>query len=291
MKFDRVLNRDGSYNAIRYGVKKAPFSDSYHSLLTITWRKFSLLMLAGYLLINLFFAALYFLCGKEGLQGSSYDDCAQRFLDCFFFSVQTFATIGYGKLVPNSLATNILVTFEALVGLMSVAVSTGLVFSRFSRPTARVIFSNAALITQHLGKPALMFRMANERANQIVDATVNITLIITVATPEGSPFRKVVDLPLQRSRSPIFANSWTVVHLIDEKSPLYGVTKESMIESEMEMIVSLVGTDDIFSQSVHSRFSYTPHEIEWNKVFVDMLHWKDGVLKIELDKIHAVRPI
>ena len=115
MKISRVLNRDGTYNSLRFGMKKTLFNDLYHSLLTISWSKFSLLMTSGYLSLNLVFAVLYFLCGREGLQGSSYDDCAQRFLDCFFFSVQTFATIGYGKLVPNALSTNILVTIEALV--------------------------------------------------------------------------------------------------------------------------------------------------------------------------------
>lgn len=290
--FRRVLNRDGTFNTSRIGVKRRFLSDSYHILLTISWPKCLALFALGYLLTNLLFGSLYYLCGQGAIDGLTNADPFTHFWECFFFSVQTLATIGYGKLAPASLCAHALVTIEALVGLFFLALSTGLFFSRFSRPTARVAMSNRALIYSHNGTPTLFIRIANERTNQIVDASVNVIHVTTITTKEGEIFRKINDLKLVRSRSPIFAATWTVMHPITEDSPLYGLTAERMRETDMEILVSFTGLDDTLNQPVHTRYSYSSDEILTNHRFVDMLGWNDdGSARIDLTKIHETVPV
>ena len=248
-------------------------------------------VLVAYLAINALFGFSYYLCGREAFDGMSAPDGWPRWMECFFFSVQTLGTIGYGKISPIAYSSNLLVTAEALVGLLSLAVVTGLVFSRFSRPTARVVFSNVAIIAPHDGTTSLIFRIANERRSQIVDASVQVSLIRNEKTAEGESFYTFIDMKLERTHSPVFAASWTVVHPIDESSPLYQRTREQLILEEAQIVVSISGIDEIFGQPVRARFSYEVEELVWNHRFVDMLEWKDPQLYIHLDRIHQVEPV
>jgi inward rectifier potassium channel len=287
----RLLNRDGTFNVERKEIPGEIRSDLYHWFLTIPWSGLFAAILGVYLAINLIFACLYVACGPEGLAGSNWLDPGisflARFQDAYFFSVQTFATIGYGKLVPNGMMANLLVTLEALIGLMGFAMATGLVFARFSRPTARVVFSDVAVINHHDKVPSFMFRMANLRANQIVESRVRVTLSQEETTAEGESYRTFYDMKLERASSPMFVMTWLVVHPIDEESPLYGLGLEDLKKAEAEIMVSMTGIDESFAQSIHARFSYTPEEILWDRNFADMITEQPGsdVVLVDMAKI------
>ena len=189
----------------------------------------------------------------------------------FFFSVQTMATIGYGKMEPVTIFSNILVSIEALTGLLALALMTGLVFSKFSRPTARVRFSRYVVSVRATGCHSLMIRAANLRANRIVEAEIHVVLARQEITAEGDTIRRLYDFPMTRSRSAMFALSWTAVHQIVEGSPLFGQTRESIADCAAEIIVSIIGLDETFSQTVHARHTYELDEIVWGARFADVL--------------------
>jgi inward rectifier potassium channel len=286
----RLMNPDGSLRIIRKGSRSSAGRDLYHYLLRVSWRRFILILTGFYLAVNLLFALGYLLCGPGALDGASGEGAGQALLDAFFFSVQTFATIGYGRITPVGLPANLLVTFEALFGLLGVALSTGLLFARFSRPTARVRFSSRALMTPHDGVPSFVCRVANERLNQVIEARVRVTLLKDEVTAEGERYRNLYDLKLEREISPVFALSLTLVHPITPDSPLYGMTEAQMRESHVELMVSLTGTDETFLQQIHARCSYTVDELAWNASFGDMLsRTEDGFVQIDLSRIDEIR--
>jgi inward rectifier potassium channel len=286
----RSLNRNGRFNVQAVGLHGVWLTDLYHSLLTLPWTSFMGLVLMGYFALNLFFAEAYLLCGPNALQGMALAS-GSRFEHAFFFSVQTIATIGYGGITPNSLSANILVTVESLIGMLSLALVTGLFYARFARPSSRIAFSHWAVIQTHDKVPSLMFRMVNRRRNQLVEAHVDVILLRDEKTEEGETFRNFHDLKLERAHSAVLPVSWTVVHPIDQDSPLYGLTNEDMIRQSAEIIVSLSGVDETFSQSVFSRYSYVPDEILWNYRFKDMLQRSPGgSLRVYVERIHDVEP-
>jgi inward rectifier potassium channel len=279
----RLLNRDGSTNFVRVGLEPRLYSDLHHYLMRSSWTRLFLLIFAVYIITNGLFAMLYFMDG--GVEN------AKTFGDHFFFSVHTMMTIGYGTMAPKSLTSNLLVAAQALFGLLYTATTTGLFFSKFSRPTARVLFSKVAVITQFDGAPALMFRMANERTNQIVEAELTVAVARFESTKEGDRMRRFYALELHRSKSAIFALSWTAIHSIDEKSKLFNETAESFNDKRLEIIVSFVGIDEISSQTVHARHSYTASEIIWNARFADiMVQHEGGHPMIDYRKFHDVVP-
>lgn len=278
----RIVSRDGSFNVVRKGVSKFNWSDLYHTLLTLSWIKLFAVVAAGYIITNLVFACMYLAAGN-GVENMREGN----FSDAFFFSVQTMATIGYGAMYPKTLFANILVAIEALLGLLGVSMGSGLVFARFSLPKARVIFSNVAVINHHNGVPTLMFRVANERQNWILEAQVNASISISEITEEGVSMRSIYNLPLSRHRSSLFALTWTVMHPINEKSPLYGVTLEEMLEKEMEVLITLTGIDQTVSDNIHAHHSYISTEILWNHQFVDILSKRrDGRRSIDYNRFH-----
>jgi inward rectifier potassium channel len=283
----RIVNRDGGFNVVRNGVSNSRWRDPYHLLLTVSWYKFFALVSFGYLLANALFALAY-LIGGDGIQNAR----AGNFFDAFFFSVQTMASIGYGAMYPKTLYANILVTIESLLGLMGLAMGTGIMFARFSLPKARVMFSNVAVIAPYNNVPTLMFRVANERQNWILEAQIRLTLARSEITKEGDVMRRFYDLPLVRSYSPLFALSWTVMHEIDENSRLYGVTPQDMVDDEMELVVTLTGIDETVSQNIHARHSFIAGEIFYNMRFVDILSkTRDGRRSIDYSRFHDVIPL
>jgi inward rectifier potassium channel len=214
------------------------------------------------------------------------------FLDCFFFSVQTVATIGYGELYPRDLYANLLVTAEITLGVMGFAVGNGLMFAWFSRPTARITFSRVAVIMFHNGVPTLMFRAANERRNLILEAHVRVSLVRDETSQEGRVMRRFRDLSLERRDNPTFLLSWTVMHVIDELSPFFGMTPEALAGSDMEIVVLMTGTDESFAQPVYARHSYRAVDIVWGKAFRDILRFDEqGRRIIDYGKFHEVEPI
>jgi inward rectifier potassium channel len=284
-RFDIVSNR--RYDVKRIGMSHSHWRDPYHLLLMLDWPQFFGLTAISYIATNALFALLYLAggdCIKNARPGS--------FLDAFSFSVQTMATIGYGAMYPQTDYANLLVSIEALVGLLGVAMATGLMFARFSRPTARVIFSRVAVIAPHNGLPTLMLRVANERRNQILEAQIGLSLLRDEVTMEGIFIRRFYDLKLLRSQTRIFALSWMVMHVIDEDSPLYGATPESLEEVQTDIVVTLTGIDETVSQTVHARHYYITDEILWNMRFVDIFSKKpDGRRVLDFNRFHDVTPL
>jgi inward rectifier potassium channel len=282
----RWLSRDGQASTIRKGSPRFSWSDLYHLLLTLSWPTFLLLVGLLYLISNTLFAIAY-LAGGDCIQNAR----PGSFTDVFFFSVQTMATIGYGSMFPKTDYANAIVTVEALVGLLGVAMVTGLAFARFSLPSARVLFSRVALIAPYDRVPTLTFRVANERRNLIVEAQMTVTLVRNEVTAEGQFMRRFHDLPLVRQRTPVFALTWTVMHSIDPRSPLYEMTPETLVEQEAEIVVTMTGIDETVSQIVHARHSYTAPEIMWNMRFVDILsRTPEGRRAIDYTRFHDLIP-
>ncbi|NET56895.1 MAG: ATP-sensitive inward rectifier potassium channel 10 [Symploca sp. SIO2E6] len=282
----RIVNRNKQkhFDITIKGASHSHWRDPYHLLLTLNWLWFFAVIAVFYLITNTLFALLY-LAGGDCLENAR----SGSFADAFFFSVQTMASIGYGVMHPKTDYAHFIVTIEALVGLMALAMSTGLMFARFSLPTAKVLFSNVAVITPYNGVPTLIFRTANKRRNRILEAQVRVSLLRDEVTKEGDFMRRFYDLKLVRSQTPIFTLTWTVMHQIDESSPLYGATLESLIEAHSELVVILTGLDETVSQTIHARHSYIESEILWNQRFVDIFSRKrNGRWLIDYNHFHDV---
>ncbi len=280
----RLLNRDGSFNVARAGLGFWPSLSLYHTLITATWVKFFAAVSISYIFLNTCFGIAYLLCGSEALSGAGAELGVLR---PFFFSVQTFATIGYGHIHPVGLLPNIIVTLESIVGLLWLALATGLVFARFSRPIARIAFSDVAVIAPYKGITAFEFRIANERQNQIIELEAKV-LCSRFAEAEGKRTRRFDALALERNKVSFFPLNWTIVHPIDEMSPLYGQTEKDFRESETEFLVLLTGIDETFSQTVHARSSYLFDEVVWNAKFGSIYNPApdNGRLTIDMRRLH-----
>jgi inward rectifier potassium channel len=278
----RAQTRDAQTGLLRVGLTTSWRSDLYHRGLTLSWRGFIGVAAAVYMAANLLFATLYLL-----QPGAIANAQPGSLLDAFFFSVETFATIGYGVMAPATVYANVVMTLEALTGIMLVALTTGMMFSRVSRPTARVLFSKVAVVTQHEGVRTLMVRMGNERRNQILQAEVGMTLVRNERTREGTYMRRFYDLKLARSRTPIFAMSFLVMHAIDEASPLFGCTRAQLEEQQAELLVTVTGLDETSSQTVHARVSYLPSEVMIGHRYADVFGvTEDGRRAIDYRRFH-----
>ncbi len=256
--------------------------DFYHRLLTTPWWMLFLVVVAAYVVFNLVFATLFVL-----QDGAIANARPHSFGDAFFFSVQTMATIGYGEMHPATVYANTLVAVEVLLGMTGLAMASGLVFARFSRPTARVMFSKVVVVTIHDGVPSLMFRAANQRRNQILEAQVSVMLLRDEISGEGVEMRRFHDMAVSRPRTPAFALSWTVIHPIDEASPLAGESRESLLRAHAQILVGIVGVDETFAQTVYARHSYDARDIRWNHRFADILgRAEDGHRQIDYRRFH-----
>jgi inward rectifier potassium channel len=279
--------RDGQFHIVGLGAWYSYWRDPYHLLLTIPWIGFLVMIAVLYVAINAMFALAY-LAGGDCIVNAK----PGSFLDVFFFSVQTLASIGYGAMYPKTIYANTIVTIEAMIGLVGIAVMTGLAFARFSRPTARVIFSRVAVITPYEGMPTLMFRTANQRRNLILEAQMRVYLMRDEVTTEGQEMRRIHDLKLLRHQTPSFSLSWSLMHVIDEFSPLYGMSPESLIQTNTTLVISVSGIDETVAQVVHARHHYGASEILWNYRFVDIMHQTaDGHRYIDYKYFHNVLSI
>lgn len=285
----RLLNRDGSFNVARTGLNPFSSFSLYHSLLRITWPRFFGFVVVSYLIANSIFAGAYMLCGPDALMVPENLQIGNRFWEAFFFSVHTMATIGYGNITPVGIAANLIVTIEALFGLLGFALVTGILFSRFSRPTAKILFSDKAIIAPYRGINALEFRITNGRCNEIIElnATVMYSQFEDVG---GRRLRRFYPLRLERERVAFFTLSWTLVHPIDEHSPLFGKTERDLQSADAEILVLLTGIDETFSQTVHTRSSYKNDEIVWRAKFGDIYNppTPTGRLTIDVRKLHSI---
>lgn len=276
----------GKVEVMGMGEWHSYWRDPYHLLITIPWTGFLLIVCIFYLAIHTLFALAYLLggdCIANSQPGS--------FVDAFFFSVQTLASIN-GTMYAKTNYANIIVTIEAIIGLMAIPVMTGLAFARFSRSTARVIFSNVAVVTPYQGVPTLMFRAANERRNMILEAKMQVYLMRDEVTAEGEFMRRIYDLPLLRHQAPNFSLPWSIMHIINESSPLYGMTPDLLIQTHSSLIASLSGIDDTVAQVVHARHYYSAKDILWNSKFADIVHHTpDGHRYFDYNHFHDVLPL
>jgi inward rectifier potassium channel len=278
----RLIARESADQTVALGLRRPWFGDLYHFALRLSWCSFLLGGGALYLGANAVFALCYLV-----QPGAIANARPGAFADAFFFSVQTMATVGYGQMAPATLYANLVVTVETAVGLMFLALATGLVFARFSRPTARVLFSRVAVIGPYNGAPTLSFRLANQRSNQILQAEVSAVLLRDEKTLEGAPIRRFYDLKLARYRTPVFALTFSVMHQIDKESPLHGASPATLEADNAELIVTASGIDETIAQRVHARTSYLPDEILWGHRFVDVMGWTDdGSRVIDYRRFH-----
>ena len=271
--------------AVIKGQDGSQWLDIYHFILTAPWSLFFVGVASVFAIVNTFFALLY-MADPRGIQN------ATGFWDYFLFSVQTIGSANYTVMMPKTIYANVVVSVEAFFGILNLALITGVTFARFSRPFSRVIFSEVAVITPFDGVPTLMFRAANQRGNQILNASVSVSLARSLTTREGIVMRRFEELDLVRSRTPLFGLSWTVMHQIDEASPLYGLTFEKLRDMQVEIIILLSGTDDALSDIIYARHSYMPEEILWNRRFVDVLAIAPtGRRVVDLRHFHETQPL
>lgn len=266
----RLINHDGSFNIDRIEQSNWRATSVYHALISMSWRKFNLIVLIYFIIINLFFACCYYFAGMEGIHGVEGTSPKDLFLEAFFFSSQTFSTVGFGRLSPDNHLTSSIAAIESLVGLLGFALATGLLYGRFSRPVARIIFSKNAIIAPFKEATAFQFRIANKMRNsQITDMNCRVTAA-KLEIENGVKIRRFRPMELELSSIVFFPMTWTINHPIDENSPLYGMSEQDMHEADVEFLISLNGFDDMFSQTVNTRFSYTHEELIYGAKFISV---------------------
>jgi inward rectifier potassium channel len=282
----RFLDARGNLLVYKVAGPKRDFSDVYHLLLGSSWPKVVVVLGSCFVVIAFVFAVLFWL-GGDCIAGIR----PHHLRDYFYFSVQTLATIGYGGMTPVGDYANVLVCIEAFTGMVCLAMMTGLIFSKFSVPKSRILFSHFATISKKDGRRALTFRLANSRGNHIVETTLKVTLIRAEKTLEGENLRRLHPLKLAVSETPVFALTFMATHYIDENSPLFGKTQEDMRADRSEIVVTMNGTDDVLGQTVHARFNYSADTICWGHRLADTLSTApNGVAIVDYTKFHETIP-
>ena len=277
----RLLNKDGTFNVLRRTRHPLKHVYLYHTLITMSWGRFLMLVGVFYLIANGVFASLYMLAGIEHLSNPP-EGFWPGFWHAYFFSAQTLTTVGYGSVSPVGLQANVIAAFEALIGLLTFALATGLLYGRFARPKAKILFSHEAVIAPHRdNQNALMFRTVNAMNSQIVN--IEAKVFLSMIDRNRNNLRVFQPLALDISTVAMFSLSWTVVHTITPESPLWGLTPEAMEEADAEVIILIMGYDDTFAQEVNARHSYTGEEIVWGHKFNPMFFNQAGGTVLDLD--------
>jgi len=272
---------------IAEGLERNIWTDLYVNAMTISWPKFVGALAAAFVALNLIFALIYDL-GESPIANAREGSLS----DLFFFSVETTSTVGYGDMHPQTIYGHVVATAENFTGLLLLAVMTGLVFARFSRPHARIIFAKNPVVAQYNGETTLVFRMANARSNFITEATAKLWMLRPTVSQEGNRLVSFERMRLLRSENPTFALSWTLFHPIDDMSPLFGKDEDTLAESEMNFVVSIVGFDEASGQTVRARDVFTAQDVRFGHEYVDFV-WVDeqGMRHIDYAKIDAIRPV
>ena len=274
----------GDTQILTDGQKRNALHDPYYLILNLSWPSFFSVLVTGFILLNLAFGTIYWL-----LPGSVANTKEGSFLNYFFFSVETLATVGYGVMSPASLSGHIVATIEIITGMAGLAVTTGLVFARFSKPTARILFSKNVLIRDFDGSRVLMFRIANERHNRIVEANATVSLVREEVNEQNENFIRIHDLKLVRERTPVFAMTWTLIHRIDENSPLYENSSKTLTANRSRISVSVGGHDETIAATVYANFNYFAEDIIFDARFVDILTYlPNGGRAINMTRFHEI---
>lgn len=281
----RFLNKDGSMNIRRRGLKGLDNIDIYHWLITTSWTNLFFMIVFSYTFTNLVFASIYYVLGYEYFGGIMGYDGPSRFMDLFFFSAQTLTTVGYGHVYPHAVNVSTVAAIESMVGLLGFAMATGVLYGRFSRPKAALLYSNKVLISPYEGITGLMFRVANTKQNELIE--VEASVVLSYNDPQTNK-REFESLPLEINKINFLPLSWTIVHPIDEKSPIYNVGAEELVKRDTELIILIKAINDTYSQNVYSRMSYKAQEIEEHAKFVPIKQElaSDGKISINLTDIH-----
>jgi inward rectifier potassium channel len=280
----RIINKDGQFNVKRKGVNWRDIHP-YLYMINVPWPVFFLYVFSGYLAMNLVFALIYWLNGAQHLTGAEPPTEYGSFVNAFFFSAHTLTTVGYGNMFPQGLAANAIAAVEALFGLMTFALATGLLFGRFSRPAARLGFSEHMIVAPYSDGTSLQFRVANRRSNNLMELEARM-LLMTVEAMEGELRRKYQELPLERQNVLFLPLTWTIVHPVDDASPLYGKTPDDLKRTQAEFLILIKGFDDTFYQTLHTRHSYRHDEIVWGANFSPAFTIDEsGDLVLEMDML------
>ena len=289
----RLLNRDGSFNVKRSGGTFWSRLNIFNRLMVCSWGQFFLLVISFYLLLNFIFAGIYEVVGIENLQGADLTSPESRFMDAFFFSSQTLTTVGYGRIAPIGFGASAVAAIESLLGLLIFALATSLLYGRFSRPVAHILYSDKAIIAPYLDVTAFMFRIVNERANQLIDLQVEVAMSILEKQPNGKDIRRYYALKLERNRVNFFPTNWTIVHPITQESPMFGLNKEELLSRDAEFLILIKATEDTFNQTVHSRLSYHASEMVFGAKFTSMVLDGEtpGIANLDLMKLSDIEEV
>ncbi len=286
---NRAINRNGQFNVRRSG-------NTWHDahpflyLISISWPRFVWIVAVAYLVVNTLFALLYAAIGTQHLKSAEPPTEWGGFATAFFFSAHTLTTVGYGNIWPSGGAANIIAALEALVGLLAFAIATGVVYGRFSRPSARIGFSENAVVAPYQGGKSLQFRLVNRRTNNLIDLEARV-LLMTVEGVNGRPQRRYFPLELERPDILFFPLTWTVVHPIDERSPMFGKTRDDLAGLQAELLIMLKAFDETFGQNVHARYSYRFDEIIWGAKFMPAFEVDEvGNLRVEVNRVGSTEP-
>ncbi|HOY49542.1 MAG TPA: ion channel [Flavobacteriales bacterium] len=281
----RLLNPDGSFNVVRKGLSFFESFNPYNELLTSSWKRFFLFVLLWYFTINMTFAGIYLIFGIEHLKGIDPAEESGPFWEAFFFSAQTLSTVGYGRISPSGILVNSIAAFEALIGVTSFALITGLVFGRFSKPVGKLMFTENILMSPYKNnQTALMFRLTNRMKSQLVNLSANVSSSLNLVDENGVLARRFFRLKLERDEIVFFPTSWTIVHPIDENSPFYGMTEEEFRASEPELLILIQGYDDSYFANIQVRYSYIEENTVWGGKWRKILQVaEDGSSEIHLN--------
>ena len=278
----RALNKNGSFNVKKQNIPFLERLNFYHSLVNMSWLKFFGIIIIGYFIINLFFATLYLSIGLEHLTGILASTKLEGFREAFFFSSQTITTLGYGRVAPVGVLANIVAAVESMLGLLSFALATGLLYGRFSKPSAKIKYSKHAVIAPYQDINGFMFRVINPNENELLEVEVNLTLSMK---KNDSELRDFFQLNLERPKVVFLPSVWTVVHPINASSPLHNLSDEDFHKKDVEFIILIRAFDESFSQTVYSRSSYKSTEIKWAQKFVYIIKHEDDGVSVDVSRL------
>jgi len=284
----RSLNKDGTFNVKKTNVPFLERINFFHSLITMPWLHFFGLIVSGYLIANILFAFIYLIIGVEHLTGINALSVSGKFIEAFFFSAQTITTLGYGRVAPVGILANCIAAIESLLGLLAFALATGLLYGRFSKPSGRIKYSSCAVLAPYQDINAFMFRVVNPQNNQLLEVEVNVSFSMK---KENSELRDFYSLELERNKIVFFPYMWTIVHPINEASPLFKLKEAEMLARNAEFIVMMKAFDESFSQTVYSRSSYKASEIKWGEKFVYLVKWEEEGVSVDVGKIDETEKV
>lgn len=283
----RVINPDGTYNVIKHGGKRG-FRDIFKYMLEISWIRFFLILFAGYIGMNLIFTVVYYLCGHELISGIDPNG-SHPFIQTFFFSVQTFTTVGYGGMAPAGITAQSVATVEAFVGFLSFSLATGLAYGRFSRPNSKIIFSKHVLFSKYQDGYSIKLKLTNERDNVLLEVTAKIILTLDHILPNGEVGKSYYNLPLEIDRVELLPFTWTLVHKIDAESPFWGKNEAAVRVLNPEFLVLIKGFDETFSQHVHTKQSFVVENMIWRKQFAKIFAPNElGIVEFDINDINLI---